>query len=256
MFRDMFRSVAVTSLFALACAHGALAQSADEWLKRADQLENAGQTREALAALMEADKLRPDRPEILIRIAKQHGDLMTETKDRAQRRTAAATALALSRKALELDPKSGDAHLAVAISLGKKTEFMGNREKIEVSREIRKHAESALKLNPRCDYAHHMLGRWHQELADVGGATRALARVIYGGLPKASFDDAVKHFERARALRPDRLIHEIEHGRTLAMMERDAEARSILTAALEKPNRDKDDAEAKERGKATLREIN
>lgn len=251
----MIRTVLATSLVALAVSQGTRAQSADEWLKRADRFESGGQTRDALAALMEADKLQPDRPEILLRIAKQHGDLMTETKDRAQRRAAAATALALSRRALALDPKSGDAHLAVAISLGKKTEFMANREKIEVSREIRKHAETALKLNPRCDYAHHMLGRWHQELADIGGATRALASVIYGGLPKASFDDAVKHFERARALRPDRLIHEIEHGRTLAMMDRNAEARSILTTALEKPNRDKDDAEAKERGKATLRGI-
>jgi tetratricopeptide (TPR) repeat protein len=251
----MIRHALATSLIVLAVTQGALAQSADEWLKRADRLEAEGKSRDALAALVEADKLRPNRPEILLRIAKQHGDIMTETKDRAQRRAAADSALAISRRALALDPKSGDAHLAVAISLGKKSEFMGNREKIEVSREIRKHADTALKLNPRCDYAHHMLGRWHQELADVGGATRALARVIYGGLPKASFDDAVHHFERARALRPDRLIHEIEYGRTLAMMKRNAEAREILTAALEKPNRDKDDAEAKERGRASLRAL-
>lgn len=255
MFRPMFRNVAVISLFALAFPQGTLAQSADEWIKRADRFEREGDSSQALSALIEADKLRPNRPEILLRIARQHGDRMTEIKNRDERRAAAAAALAFSRRALALDPRSGDAHLAVAISLGKRTEFMGNRQKIEVSREIREHAEKALKLNPGCDYAHHMLGRWHQELAGIGGATRALARVIYGGLPRASFDDAVKHFERARALRPDRLIHEIEHGRTLAMMDRTAEARELLAVALEKPNRDKDDAEAKQRGRATLRDI-
>jgi tetratricopeptide (TPR) repeat protein len=231
------------------------ASSADEWLVKADRFEQQGQTKEALAALVEADKLLPNRPEILVRIAKQHGDLMTEQREPAARKASALKALAFSRRALEIDERHSDAHLAVAISLGKKTEFMGNREKIETSREIRQHAERALALNPKCDYAHHMLGRWHQELAGVGGATRALARLIYGRVPSASYEDAVRHFERARALRPDRLIHKIEHGRTLAIMGRTAEARELLVVALEMPSRDKDDEEAKQRGRATLRGI-
>lgn len=232
-----------------------IATTADEWIVKADRYERRGQSKQALDAFLEADKLRPNRPEILVRIAKQHGDMMTEQRDAAKRRASALKALAYSRRALEIDEKHSDAHLAVAISIGKKTEFMGNREKIEASREIRKHAERALALNPRCDYAHHMLGRWHQELAGVGGATRAVARLIYGRVPSASYEDAVRHFERARTLRPDRLIHKIEHGRTLAMMGRAAEARELLTAALDIPSRDKDDDEAKQRGRATLRGI-
>jgi len=251
----MFRALSSILFLGLVQADKALASSAEEWIARADKLEQQGQSREALAAFLEADKLKPNRPEILVRIAKQHGDLITEERDAAKRRASAAAALSYSQRALKLDPKSGDAHLAVAISLGKMTEFMGNREKIETSREIKKHADRALALNPRCDYSHHMLGRWHQELAGVGGATRALARVIYGRLPTASYDDALKHFARARALRPDRLIHQIEHGRTLAKMDRTAEAREVLAAALEMPSRDKDDDEAKQRGRATLRSL-
>lgn len=251
----MLRALTPILFFGLILSDKTFAASSDEWIARADRLEKEGKSAEALAAFLEADKLRPNRPEILVRIAKQHGDLMTEQRDDAARMASAEAALAFSRKALKLDAKSSDAHLAVAISLGKKTEFMGNREKIETSREIRKHAERALALNPRCDYSHHMLGRWHQELAGIGGATRALARLIYGRLPTASYDDGLRHFERARALRPDRLIHQIEQGRTLAMMDRTDEAREVLSVALEMPSRDKDDEEAKQRGRATLRSI-
>ena len=251
----MFQTMLATLLTAALLTCKAHAMTADEWIAQADQHEEQGETREALTALMEADKLRPDRPEILVRIAKQHGDLMTKIRDPEKRKAAAETSLAYSRRALKLDPRLSDSHLAVAISLGKSTEFMGNRAKIETSREIRQRAERALELNPRCDYSHHMLGRWHQELAGIGGATRALARLIYGGLPTASYEDALHHLKRARELQPDRLIHKIEYGRTLAMMGRTAEAREVLTAALETPDREKDDAEAKQRGRATLRGI-
>ena len=255
MFAPMFRNLPAIFILTILCSSKALSMTVDEWLAQADRLEQAGDTREALAALKKADSLSPNRPEILVRIAKQHGDLMTKMRDAKDREAAAARSLAYSRRALEIAPNLSDSHLAVAISLGKSTEFMGNREKIETSREIRQHAERALELNPRCDYAHHMLGRWHQELAGIGGATRALARLIYGAVPKASYDEALHHLKRARELQPQRLIHKIEFGRTLAMMGRDAEAREILTAALAMPDREKDDAEAKQRARATLRDI-
>lgn len=251
----MFQTLFATLLIASLLAWKVHAMTAAEWIALADQHEQEGDTREALAALMAADKLLPNRPDILVRIAKQHGDLMTKTRDPDERKAAAGTSLAYSRRALRLDSGISDTHLAVAIALGKSTEFMGNREKIETSREIRQRAERALELNPQCDYAHHMLGRWHQELAGIGGATRALARLIYGGLPAASYEDSLHHLKRARTLRPDRLIHKIEYGRTLAMMGRTAEARETLAAALEIPDRDKDDVEAKQRGRATLKNI-
>lgn len=242
----------LTGLLCIGFACVASAKRADEWLAAADQHERAGNTRAALEAFLEADKLRPDRAEILVSIARQYGDLMTELKDDRRRREAAEASLRYSRRALALAPGESDPHLAVAISLGKKMEFMGNRQTVEASREIKQHAERALALNPRSDYAHHMLGRWHQGLAGVGGAKRAIARIIYGGLPQASYEEALRHFERARALRPGRLLHEIEYGRTLAMLDRKNEARNVLNRALAAPARDKDDDEAKQRARETL----
>lgn len=228
------------------------AQTVDQWISKADAFEKAGKSREALAAFLEADKKRPNKAEILVRIAKQHGDLMTELRDKAAKKQAAESSLAYAKRAVAVNPRSSDAHLAVSLSLGKNTEFMGNRAKIEASREIKASAERALRLNPRSDYAHHMLGRWHQELAQIGGATRALARLVYGGLPAASHDEAIEHFKKARAIRDDRLIHQIEYGRTLAMMGRKTEARESLKNAMAMPSREKDDEDAKRRGREML----
>jgi tetratricopeptide (TPR) repeat protein len=242
-------------LIGLAIAGLAAADTNRADLGRATELDRLGRSREALAAFMAAERADPDNPAILVKIAKQHGDLMTETADPKARRAAADESLAYSRRALLVAPRDSDANLAVAISLGKMLEFLGNRETIEASRKIKTHAETALSLNPNSDYAHHMLGRWHQGLAGVGGATRALAKLIYGGLPAASYSEALDHFAKARALRPDRMIHQIEYGRTLALMARPAEARSELAKGLAMPARDKDDAAAKLRGQAALDDL-
>lgn len=245
----------ITLVLAFAWSAISGAQTAGEWLIKGEADENKGDSRAALAAYQEADKLKPKRVATLVKIAKQYGDLMAGTKDAAERKKLGFQSLFYSKKALEADDGSADAHLSVAISTGKLAEFMGNREKIEKSREIKTHADRALELDPKSDYAHHMLGRWHQELAGMGGATRALAKIIYGGLPAASYPEALDHFAKARALRPDRLIHHIEYGRTLAMMGRKDEARTELKKSLAKPSRDKDDAKAKERGQQSLDDL-
>lgn len=249
----MNRCHAIVALAASAAVASATPDAAH--LRQAAEHERHGRSREALAAYLLASRQSPGDPAILVKIAKQHGDLMTEMDKQAERRQAAAESLNFARRALQADPKHADAHLAVAIALGKNVEFMGNRAKVEASREIKARAEAALALNPNSDYAHHMLGRWHQGMAELDGATRALARIIYGGLPAASHAQALEHFAKARALRPDRLIHQIEYGRTLALLRRTDEARTELAKGLAMPERDKDDAAAKARGRATLDEI-
>lgn len=227
-------------------------QTAAEWVAHAQKLEAAGDTPKALASYLEADKKKPNDAAILVKIGKQWGDYMPEVKGKA-RQDAAKKSLAYSRRALKVDPKSSDSHLAVALSLGKNVEFMGNKEKIKTSKDIKFHAEQALALNPKSDYAHHLLGRWHQNVAEMGGVTRTIAKVIYGAIPKGSLEEALEHFKKARQLRGDRLIHQIEYGRTLVMMGQKSKGAAEIKKGLAMPNKDKDDPESKERGRAMLK---
>lgn len=241
-------------LILLVTTTAAFSQSASEWMKKGDALDAARKTKDALAAYQEAAKKSPNDAAILVKIAKQYGDMMPSLKG-AARKDAAAKSLEYSRKAVAADPKFSDSHLSVAISLGKSTEFMGARQKIETSREIKTFANTALRLNRKSDYAHHLLGRWHQEMAGIGGGTRAIAKMIYGGVPKGSHAEALTFFDTARKLQPKRLIHQIEYGRTLAMMGRNAEAKTEIQKGLNMPNREADDGESKVRGRKTLGEL-
>ena len=77
-----------------------------------------------------------DSAELLVKIAKQYGDLMPSL-GKAAARDAAESSLAYSRRAVKADPKSPDPHLAVALSLGKLTPYLGSRAKIDASREMK-----------------------------------------------------------------------------------------------------------------------
>lgn len=226
----------------------AFSQSAGEWKKKGYALDASGKSRDALAAYQEAEKKSPDDADLLVKIAKQYGDLMPSL-GKAASKDAAESSLAYSRRAVKCSPTSSDPHLGVAISLGKLTPHLGSRVKIEASREIRSKADTALKLDPKSDYAHHVLGRWHQEMAEIGGGARLLAKVAYGEIPKGSYQEALENFAKARSINGKRLIHQLEYGRTLAMMGRDAEARKEINKGLAMKNREADDAESKARAK-------
>jgi tetratricopeptide (TPR) repeat protein len=230
------------------------AADAGSLIKQGDAADRALKTREALVFYQRAEKLAPDDPELMIKLAKQHGELMTELKGAAVKQSA-ETALSYAQKALRLAPKMADAELAVAICYGRLLELVPSRTKVEYSRLVFEHATRASKLDPRSDYAWHMLGRWHQAVATMDGITKGIVRIVYGGLPAASLEDARECFERAIQLQPDRLAHHIELGRTLAMMDRSEEAKRSIEKGLAMPNKERDDPGTKARGKKTLDDL-
>lgn len=226
-----------------------------ELVRQGDAHDTKYQPDAALQYYLPAEQLDPTNAALLVKIARQHVFRMPGLKSKADQLTSGRTALAYAERAVKAAPNESDSHLSVAICWGKLTPLLGNKESVAASRQIKTAAETAVRLNPRSDYAWHLLGRWHQELAQIGGLTRGLALVVYGGLPAASHDEAVRCFEQALMLRPDRLIHHIELGRTFAAMGRIDEAQKYLQQGLAMPNKEKDDPETKQRGRATLKQL-
>ena len=243
----------VLFLFLLA-ASSAFADFA-ELVKSGDVHDAKYQFDQALKFYLPAEKLAPDNAVLLVKISRQYALRMADLPRQADKIASGRTGLAYAERAVAAAPGGCDPHLAVAICLGKLTPYLGAREKVEASRKIKISADKAVKIDPRNDYAWHLLGRWHQSLANLGGTTRALAGIIYGGLPAASNEEAVKCFQKAISLNARRLIHVVELGRTYAMMGRAAEARRTIQQGLAMPNQEKDDPETKRRGKESLKEI-
>ena len=226
-----------------------------ELVKQGDAYDSQFKPDAALQYYLPAEKLNPNDVALLVKITRQYVYRMADLPAKADQLKSARSALAYAERAIKLAPDECDPHLSCAICLGKLTPLVGNKEAIEASHMIKAEAETAAKLNPKNDFAWHLLGRWHQELARIGGMTRALALIVYGGLPSASYEEAVKCFQKTIALNPNRLIHYVELGRTYALMGRKAEAKKFIEQGLAMTNRDRDDPETKERGRKALQSL-
>lgn len=226
-----------------------------ELIKRGDVFDRQLKTSEALAQLVAADRLRPNDAEILYRIAKQHGLSMTDYSGKAEKLTAGRKALEFSKRAVAADPKNAKAHISLAISYGRVAPLLDNKTKIAYSKLVKEEADKALALDPTDDLSYHVVGVWHYELANLNGLLKAVAQVVYGKLPAASNEEAVKNLKKACELAPGKVAHHVELGRAYAAMGQKDLARASLNKGLNLPSREKDDEETKQRGRETLKRL-
>jgi tetratricopeptide (TPR) repeat protein len=209
-------------------------------------------SRRALELFLAADQAKPNDAMILQKIARQYSDLVTELPTDEDRRRYAQTALDYSLRAAALDPKNPENVLSLAVCHGKLAVYSDTKTKIKYSRLVKEEAERALVLDPNYAWAHHVVGRWHYEVATLGATARFFVKLFYGGLPAASTAEAVHHLRRAVALEPGELAHHLELGFALAADGDKARARAAFETGLAMPDRGKHDPEAKARARAAL----
>jgi tetratricopeptide (TPR) repeat protein len=247
-------AVIPTLLFVLAnlvCA----AESAEDLVEKGKFFEQKFEAKEALPLYLAAEKLEPQNCHILVRIARQYRYLMTDAAARDEKLRLGHLALDYSIRAAATGPEDSDAQLATAITLGKMLPYLPTKEQIAASPRIKQSVDKALQLDPNNDTAWHILGRWNRVLADVNTVKRALAHVLYGGLPKGSIDEAERDMKKAIELNPNRLMHYIELGRIYAQMRRRDDARQFINKGLAMPDAEKDDPETKQRGREALQKL-
>jgi tetratricopeptide (TPR) repeat protein len=231
------------------------ADSVEELIRKGDVFYAKLQPAEALKYYLPAEKLDPNNAQLLVRIARQYRHLMSDAPKREEKLQLGGTAVDYSKRAVALAPNDPETNLAVAISYGKLLPIQGTKEQVTNSRVVKAAADKVIALDPSNDLAWQILGRWYFNLAEVGPVKRALAQIIYGKLPPARYEDAVRCFEKAIALNPNRLMHYVELGRTYAAMGRTADARKFITKGLAMPETEKDDPETKERGRQVLQKL-
>ena len=224
-------------------------------IAQGDACDRKYQPDQALKFYQQAEKEQPESASLLVKIARQHIYRMNSLGTDGEKLAEGKTALAYSERAVKLSPNECDPHLSVAICLGKITPFLGNRESVEASRRIKQSADLAVKLDPQNDLAWHILGRWNETLANLGSGKRLIAKIVYGEIPPASNAEAIRCFQKAISLKPNRLVHSIELGRTYAQMGNKDEARKWINKGLAMPNQDFDDPETKQRGRQTLADL-
>ena len=185
-----------------------------------DAEDRAQHAAEALAAFQKAEMIEPKNAGVLLRIAKQFSDLGAAAKAADAAQGLGEKALDYARRAVDLDGKNAKAHLELAVCYGRLTDFAAHKTKLEYSRRMRAAVQRSLELDATDDFAWHVLGRWHGGVANVSVVMKALARLVYDGLPEASNDEAVRAFKKAIELAPQRIIHHAELAKVYAAMGR------------------------------------
>ena len=231
------------------------AQSANDLMGSGDAFDRNFQADKALQHYLPAEKLEPQNVPLLLRIARQYRHLMTDASSSTEKLRLGGIALGYGKRAAALALNDSEAQLSPAITYGKMLPLQGSKEQVDASPRIKAGADKAIKLDPRNDVAWHVLGRWHQALANVGGVKRVLGGLIYGKLPTTTNEAAVACFDKAIAINPNRLRHYIELGRTYAQMGKNAEARQLIKKGMSMPNMEHDDPELKQRGRETLAKL-
>ncbi len=224
-------------------------------MKRGDALDAKLRTKEALEVYLEAEKLQPDNAELLHRIAKQYGESMLDVSSKAEKKAMGEKSLTYSKRAVAADPKNAMAQLSLAVSYGRLASYLDNKTKIAYSKLVKEHVDRSIALGPRNDLAWHVLGAWQYELANLNAVLRAIAGLVYGTLPSASNEEAVRAFKKAIELNPQRVANHVELGRTYLEMGKKAEARAALEKGLSLPDRQRDDPDVKRRGREALKKV-
>jgi len=162
-----------------------------------------------------------------------------------------------AERAIRADSMGADGHYALAMVLGRLSRTKGSKERVRYAKLIYDEATRAVTINPNHDGAHHVLGAWNAEVKRLSGIQRFFAKALFGGgfMSVATWEDAVKHLERAVALNPQHIYHRLELAEVYSDLEQYTKAREQLNIIPTLPIRDVLDAQYKEDAAALLADI-
>lgn len=251
----LLRQIVVFAFLFATITGPAFAQKGLPTLTRLDSMREEGKLRDVHEALQEILERSPHNTEALWRLSRSYVDMGYHTKSTQEREALYRKGIETAERAVAADPNSSDAELTFAIAVGRLALESGTRQKVELSRVVKEHVDRAIELNPKNAVAYHVRGRWNYGIADLGFFSRAMVKVVYGGLPEASFEQAARDFEHAIQLQ-DRVVDYLELGRTYMRLGQNDQAKKMLERALVTANHDAADSAYKQDARDLLSRLN
>jgi tetratricopeptide (TPR) repeat protein len=229
--------------------------------KNADRFYAQFKAKEAAAELLKILQVDGRNFEALIKLARAYidiGDSIPESGSNWQERKLKEYLIAedYARKAVRTDPNSTWSHFWVAASVGSIAVVSPVAKQVELSSEIRDMVEKAIALDPKNGSAYHIYGVWHRKVAEIGGASRMFASVLFGKtLPKGSLEKSIDYLKRAVALNPTVIVSRLELARSYVAKSEWPAARALLKSIPDLPIQFSDDPKNKQKAEQLLEEI-
>jgi tetratricopeptide (TPR) repeat protein len=92
-------------------------------------------------------------------------------------------------------------------------------------------------------------------MAEIGGAKRFFGSILYGSIPKGSFEESEKYLKKAIELRPDFVNHHLELGRTYVSLGKYDLAAAEFQKAIDLPKTTSKDDVLKAEAQAELAKL-
>ncbi|HEX3624887.1 MAG TPA: hypothetical protein VH280_05600 [Verrucomicrobiae bacterium] len=223
-------------------------------LKAAEVAAKQGNVEQAAADYDVARPMQTNNAANMCVLSRGYCDLTSFTNSTTVQKDLVVRALDCAQRAVALDPSNATAYASVAVCYAKNCAMPGTDVKTQLSysRLFKQEAEKAIALDPKQDVAYYLIGRWNYGIARLGFFSRAYVKVVYGGVPNASFKDAVNYFKKACQLAPNRIIYHAGLAMAYeAMGEKKLEIDQLKTCCALKPS-DREDVDAQKEAAAKL----
>lgn len=233
----------------------AKAQSVSDMVQEARQLEKQMKETEALEKDKDILKIQPDELEALNQASQLSARIGNRQKSKEDKITYFNQAKSYAQEALKVSPNSAESNLSMAIAMGRMALIAGAKDKVAASKEVKKYAELAIKFNPNLAQGYHVLGKWNYEVANLNAFERGAAKMLFGGLPDGSLDNAISNYEKCRQLDPAFLLNYYELARAYKENDEQEKAIEVLKKALTLRSIVQDDAGIKADCKKMLEDL-
>ena len=242
----------VLSVVAMLFACMVYTQDMEPVLEEAAKLEKNLKETEALETYISVLKIQPSNVKALCKAAELTGRIGSRFKEDNKKTEYFTTAKSYAEAALKQKESYADAHYAMAYTAMKLATVAKGKEKAGYLRDMKYYADSALLFNPSHAGALYLTGKWNIEIYTLNVPEKAAIKVLFGGMPKASLETAILHFEKARTANPWMLVNYLDLANTYVKNHATDKAIEVLRKMVKMPPRTGDDESLKAEGRALL----
>ncbi|MBX2926098.1 MAG: tetratricopeptide repeat protein [Chitinophagaceae bacterium] len=242
----------ILSVIALIFGCFVYAQDVDALLKEAEKAEKDLKEANALAKYKEILQVQPANGKALWKTSELTGRIGNRLKDEKQRQAAFTEARQFAETALKENRADADANYALAAAAARVSTVASGKDKARSLRDMKNYADTALQINPGHARALYMMGKWNFDIFSLNVGEKAAVKVLFGGMPKATLDDAIDNFEKARAADPLLVINYLDLAKAYVKNHQTDKAIEVLNRMIKLPPKTGDDQDYKSEGRTLL----
>jgi len=166
----------------------------------------------------------------LIKASREAVELGLYNTNEGERTALYKRAEAYARRAVSLRPNDAESHFQLAKAIGRNAETMGSKDKVKFGGVVYDEAMAALKIDSTHAGALHVMGAWNANVMRLNGVARFMAKNLLGGkiFGEASWDNAIKYFEKSVASEPTSIRHRLDLAEVYLDRDMKAKAREQL----------------------------